>query len=158
MATIVADVNGKATITSVASIATIAADATETTATTETIATTESTVTTETMTNEFTTNEEISNLISKEAAVIIYFYSDNCAPCLSLRPKVQKLVDDSYPEVKLAFVNSEKYPALPAKYSIFSNPTILLFFDGREYRRESKYISIPQLSEAIERPYNMIFE
>jgi thioredoxin-like negative regulator of GroEL len=152
VATIVADVNGKATITSVASIA---ADAT---ATTETIATTESTVTTETMTNEFTTNEEISNLISKEAAVIIYFYSDNCAPCLSLRPKVQKLVDDSYPEVKLAFVNSEKYPALPAKYSIFSNPTILLFFDGREYRRESKYISISQLSEAIERPYNMIFE
>ncbi len=110
------------------------------------------------MNNEFTTNEEIKDLIVKEAAVIIYFYSDNCAPCLSLRPKVQQLVDEQYPETKLAFVNSEKYPTLPAEYSIFSNPTLLLFFEGREYRRESKYISIPQLSEAIERPYNMIFE
>ncbi len=110
------------------------------------------------MNNEFTTIEEIKNLIAKEAAVIIYFYSDNCAPCLSLRPKVQQLVDEQYPEIKLAFVNSEKHPAFPAEYSIFSNPTLLLFFDGREYRRESKYISIPQLSEAIERPYNMIFE
>jgi len=110
------------------------------------------------MTNEFTTKEEISKLISSEAAAIIYFYSDNCAPCISLRPKVQQLVDDNYPEIKLAFVNSEKYPLLPAEYSIFANPTLLLFFDGREYRRESKYISIPQLSEAIERPYSMIFE
>ena len=113
---------------------------------------------TKTMTNEFTTNQQISELIATEAAVIIYFYSDNCAPCLSLRPKVQQLVDESFPEIKLAFVNSEKHPSLPAEYSIFSNPTLLLFFDGREYRRESKYISIPQLSEAIERPYSMIFE
>ena len=110
------------------------------------------------MTNEFTTIEEINELVAKEVAVFIYFYSDNCAPCLSLRPKVQQLVDEVYPEIELAFVNSEKYPTLPATFNIFSNPTLLLFFEGREYRRESKYISIPQLSEAIERPYNMIFE
>jgi len=110
------------------------------------------------MTNEFTTELEISSLIAKEAAVIIYFYSDNCAPCLSLRPKVKQLVADNFPEIKLALVNSEKYPALPAVYSVFANPTIILFFEGREYRRESKYISIPQFSEAIARPYNMIFE
>jgi len=110
------------------------------------------------MTNEFTTKEEISSLITDEAAVIIYFYSDNCAPCLSLRPKVQQLVAEDFPEIKLALVNSEKYPALPAAYNVFANPTIILFFEGREYRRESKYISIPQLSQAIERPYNMIFE
>lgn len=110
------------------------------------------------MISEFTTNEEINSLIAEEEAVIIYFYSDNCAPCLSLRPKVQQLVTDDFHEIKLAFVNSEKYPAIPASYNVFANPTIILFFGGREYRRESKYISIPQLGEAIERPYNMIFE
>lgn len=110
------------------------------------------------MTNEFTNIEEINELIANEVAVIIYFYSDNCAPCVSLRPKVQKMVDDSFPEIKLAFVNSQKHPALPAAYSVFANPTLLLFFDGREYRRESKYISISQLSEVIKRPYKMIFD
>ncbi len=110
------------------------------------------------MTNEFTTKEEISSFITDMAAVIIYFYSDNCAPCLSLRPKVQQLVADDFPEIKLALVNSEKHPVLPAAYNVFASPTIILFFEGREYRRESKYISIPQLSQAIERPYNMIFE
>lgn len=110
------------------------------------------------MTNETTTIEEINELVAKEAAVIIYFYSDNCAPCISLRPKVQQLVAEDFPKVKLLLVNSEKYPALPASYGVFANPTIIIFFDGREYRRESKYISISQLSEDIERPYNMLFE
>ena len=110
------------------------------------------------MNNEITTKDEISNLIATEPAVITYFYSDNCAPCVSLRPKVQKLVDEDFPKIKLVLINAETLPELPAAYSVFSNPTLILFFDGREYRRESKYISIPQLSESIERPYNMLFE
>ncbi len=110
------------------------------------------------MTNEFTTNEQVNELIANQTAVIIYFYSDNCAPCVSLRPKVQQLVDNSFPNIKLAFVNSQKHPEIPTAFSIFANPTIVIFFEGREFRRESKYISIPQLSDAIERPYNMIFE
>ena len=110
------------------------------------------------MNNEFTTSEEINTLIATEAAVIIYFFSDNCAPCVSLRPKVQQLVDESFPKIKLVLINAETHPSLPATFSVFANPTLILFFDGREYRRESKYISIPQLSESIERPYNMLFE
>lgn len=110
------------------------------------------------MNNEMNTIEQVNALVAKEAAVIVYFYSDNCAPCVSLRPKVQQLIEKSFPEIKLVLVNSATNPSLPASYGVFSNPTIILFFDGREYRRESKYISIPQLSESIERPYNMIFE
>ncbi len=109
------------------------------------------------MNNKFSTVEEIKGLIENETAVIIYFYSDNCAPCVSLRPKVQQLVNESFPKIKLVLINAETHPALPAAFSVFANPTLILFFDRREYRRESKYISIPQLSESIERPYNMLF-
>lgn len=107
---------------------------------------------------EINNKEYVNNLIDNEVAVIVYFYNNNCAPCISLRPKVEKLVTDSFPQIKLVFVNSEMYPDIPATYSVFSNPTLIIFLEGREYRRESKYISIPQLSEAIERPYKMIFE
>ncbi len=109
------------------------------------------------MNNKFSTVEEIKGLIENETAVIIYFYSDNCAPCVSLRPKVQQLVNESFPKIQLVLINAEIHPALPAAFSVFANPTLILFFDGREYRRESKYISIPQLSESIERPYKMLF-
>ncbi|MBN2614797.1 MAG: thioredoxin family protein [Bacteroidales bacterium] len=110
------------------------------------------------MQNELTTLDQLEDLIHTEMASILYFYNDHCAPCISLRPKVIKLVEEEFPEIKLAFVNSEKFPELPARFSVFSNPTIILFFDGKEYRRESKYISIPQLSAEIERPYQLIFD
>lgn len=110
------------------------------------------------MQNELTTLAQVEELIQNEMASILYFYNDHCAPCISLRPKVIKLLEEEFPEIRLAFVNSEKFPELPARFSVFSNPTIILFFDGKEYRRESKYISIPQLSAEIERPYQLIFD
>lgn len=110
------------------------------------------------MKNELESMEQMDAIIQNETALILYFYNDHCAPCISLRPKVIQMVEEDFPEMKLAFINSEKHPELPAKFNVFSNPTILLFFEGREYRRESKYISIPQLTEEIARPYGMIFE
>lgn len=108
--------------------------------------------------NELMTLEEVENHIADETAAMVYFYNDNCAPCHSLRPKVIEMVKNDFPKMKLAFVNTLKYPELPARYSVFTNPTLITFFDGREYKRESKYISIPQLTESISRPYGMIFE
>ena len=110
------------------------------------------------MKNELETMEQMNAAVDNETALVLYFYNDHCAPCISLRPKVIQMVDEDFPEMKLAFINSEKFPELPAKYNVFSNPTIILFFEGREFRRESKYISIPQLAEEIARPYSMIFE
>ncbi len=96
-------------------------------------------------------------MIENEQAVLAYFYNNNCAPCISLRPKVEELVAGSFPRLKLVFINSEKHPEITGFYGIFSNPTLIVFLDGKEYRRESKYISILQLEETISRPYNMIF-
>lgn len=110
------------------------------------------------MYNELNTSEELDKVIAENTAVIVYFYSDKCAPCVSLRPKVLDLVEKKFPKMKLVFVNSEKTPIMPAKYNAFSSPTLIVFFEGKEHRRESKYISISQLSDVIERPYNMIFE
>ncbi len=110
------------------------------------------------MYNELSTSKELENIISANPAVVIYFYSDECAPCVSLRPKVMELVDKRFPKIVLAYVNSAKNPLLPAKYTVYSSPTLIIFFEGREYRRASKYISIPQLAETISRPYDMVFE
>jgi len=40
---------------------------------------------------------------------------------------------------------------------VYSTPTILVYFEGKEYIRESKYISIQQLEDKIRRYYDMIF-
>lgn len=110
------------------------------------------------MDNELNALSQIQDAIANDGGLIAYFYSDNCAPCISLRPKVKELLANDYPKMNLYFINSEKFPKIPAEFGIFSSPTLLVYFDRKEYLRKSKYISIPELSQGIERLYNMMFE
>lgn len=112
----------------------------------------------ETLSKEYETIEQVESLIGKESAVLLYFYSDNCAPCISLRPKVIEMVSEKFPNLSLGFVNAETYPEITARYGAFSFPTLITYFEGREFSRDSKYIAIPQLAESISRPYLMLFE
>lgn len=96
--------------------------------------------------------------LSNEPAVLLYFYSDACSPCISLRPKVEELISKDYPKIQIIWVNSASNPSISGHFGVFSNPSMLLFFEGQEHRRMSKYISLAQLEENIRRPYTLIFE
>lgn len=95
--------------------------------------------------------ERISRLRQNNAMALLYFYNDHCAPCISLRPKVEALLKDGFPSVSHLLINTDEHPKLSADYSVFSAPAIIILGDGREYRRFSKYISISELSEALSR-------
>lgn len=105
-----------------------------------------------------TTLVEIQNLIEKNEAVLIYFSTNHCAPCISLRPKVKDLLQTKFPKMKMEFMDAESALEMSGHFNVFASPTILLFFDGKETRRFSKYVSVAELEESIERYYTMIFE
>lgn len=96
--------------------------------------------------------------IKKEKALLIYFFNDDCAPCLSLRPKVEHLMVNFFPKMKFNLVNTKTDKELTAAFGIYSYPAILLFFDGKEYRRFSKYVSLTELKSVIDRYYHLLFE
>lgn len=108
--------------------------------------------------NEISNLDELVQIVKLETAVIVYFYNDDCPPCISLRPKVEELISGTFQKMKLHWVNSKNHPVIPANYSVFANPTILVFFEGKEFKRFSKYVSISELEEAIGRYYKLIFE
>lgn len=101
--------------------------------------------------------KDIENLIKDKASVLLYFFNDNCAPCKVLRPKVQELVETEFPKIEFRLINAEQFPATTARYGVFVSPTLLIFFEGKEYIRESKNISINELHDKIDRIYKLIF-
>lgn len=109
------------------------------------------------MDKEFSQLSQLQEAIANDEALIAYFYSDNCAPCISLRPKVKEMIEKDYPKMKLYFIHSEKYPEMRSEFGIFSNPTLLVYFDKKEYLRKSKYVSISELKQGIQRLYEMMF-
>lgn len=100
----------------------------------------------------------INEQVSQNPALLLYFFSNHCAPCISLRPKVQEMAAEDYPNLKVILIDSEAYPEITAQYGVFANPTLMVFFEGREFQRWSKFVSISQIAEAIDRPYSLLFE
>lgn len=101
---------------------------------------------------------ELQGALGSSGAILVYFYNDACAPCVALRPKVQEMMDKNYKKMDLLFINSAQFPELSAHYGVFASPTIIVFFEGRENFRVSKYVSIQELISKIGRYYSMLFD
>ena len=97
------------------------------------------------------------NQLKEEAALLAYFSTEACSVCKVLKPKVEAMVSAEFPEIKLAYVKSEVLPEVAAQNQVFAAPTILVFFDGREYIRKSRNVGVSELQEAIARPYELMF-
>lgn len=102
--------------------------------------------------------EELKTIIGTSGGTVVYFYNDMCAPCVALRPKVQEMIEREFCKIELVFLNTAEFPELAASYSVFASPTIIVFFEGRETFRVSKYVSIEELGIKIRRYYTMLFE
>jgi thioredoxin 1 len=102
--------------------------------------------------------QELQELITREKGLVLYFSSDSCSVCKVLKPKVKDLLQEQFPKMISRYVDIEKSPVISGQFRIFTIPTILIFFEGKEQLRYSRNISMHQLEESISRPYGMIFE
>ena len=103
-------------------------------------------------------NDELQQLISTEDATLIYVSSDECGVCKVLKPKIAELFSEKFPKTTLNYVSTTDIPEIAAQMSIFAIPTVLVFFNGQEFIRESRNIALGILEEKVERPYGMLFE
>ena len=102
--------------------------------------------------------DSLSKITGGKAAVMIYFSSQTCQACKGLRPRVADMMQMHFPRIEFVEVDAAENPIVTAEASVFTAPVILVFFEGKEYLRESKYISVDQLQEKISRYYNMLFD
>ena len=103
------------------------------------------------------TVSEVRELIVQKQGVVLYFKNDKCGPCMVLRPKVESLIKEEFPKMNFQIVDIVDTPILASEYNVFANPTILVFFEGKEYIRKSKYIGTLELAQEISRIYKMVF-
>ena len=102
--------------------------------------------------------EELQSIINKELAVLVYFNTQTCAVGEAVLPKIEGLIKNSFPKIKLLTVDLNFSPEISAHYRAFVEPTILVFYDGKETIRKSRNIGIHELAAAIKRHYQLIFE
>jgi len=109
------------------------------------------------MYTEIESFEEFLKLKKEEPALLAYFSTEACNVCKVLKPKVAELIQSEFSNIKLVYIKSDKLPEVAAQNQVFAAPTIIVYFDGREYIRKSRNIGIGELQIEIERPYSMMF-
>ncbi|MDA3953297.1 MAG: thioredoxin family protein [Bacteroidales bacterium] len=110
------------------------------------------------MINTISSIEELNYSIENKPASLIYFSHEKCNVCKVLKPKIQNLLQVDFPKIEMFYCDTVVNPEIAAQNSIFTVPTILVFFDGKEFLRKSRNIGIEELRKDIERPYNLLFE
>ena len=102
--------------------------------------------------------EEFSNVLKENEAVLAYFSTEICSVCKVLKPKVEEMISKSFPRIRAVYIQSDQLPELAAQLNVFTAPTVVVFFDGRESIRKSRAFGIDQLRGEISRPYDLLFE
>ena len=104
------------------------------------------------------TLESINQTLSTHDAVLLYFSAPTCNVCHALKPKLTEAIMEHFPTFVIESIDISETPEIASYFTIFAIPTVLIFFQGREFLRKSRHMSVGEVVEAIERPYNLMVE
>ena len=90
-------------------------------------------------------NENFKELIKEKT--IVDFYATWCGPCKMLGPVFEEVSKES--NIKFVKVDIDEHEDLCREYKVMSVPTLILFEDGKEVRRNIGFIPKDKLIEFI---------
>ena len=75
-----------------------------------------------------------SDILDRKGISLVEFYADWCAPCKIIVPVLEQIAQERT-DVTVGKVNIEKETALTSAYGIISVPTLIIFKEGKIYKR-----------------------
>ncbi|MCR5755611.1 MAG: thioredoxin family protein [Acetatifactor sp.] len=101
------------------------------------------------------TKDDFEEKVLRESLpVVVDFYSDSCVACKMLAPVLGELEDEYEEKLKVVKVNTNFDVELSEKYSIMSNPTVLIFQSGEEVARRVGSASYQEFEDWVMRSIN----
>jgi len=102
------------------------------------------------------TLETINQTLQSNDAVMLYFSAPSCNICHALKPKLIEAIFNDFPTFVIESIDISETPEISSHFSVFAIPTVLIFFQGREFLRKSRHMSVGEVVEDIRRPYNLM--
>lgn len=91
--------------------------------------------------------DQVKEFIAQNSAVIIA-KTQGCNVCLPVTLRLTEMMNE-YPTIPLSEVYIEDVPEFRGQHLVFTVPTIIVFFDGKEVHRESRFIDWEKLDSLL---------
>lgn len=85
-----------------------------------------------------------------DVPVVVDFYADWCQPCKLMAPMLDQLAADLQGEMLVAKLDTDANPAMAVRYGIRGIPTLIVFRDGEEWKRQTGLVPPDRLAELLE--------
>lgn len=92
---------------------------------------------------------ELDELINDGKPIVLYFSSETCNVCHSVLPKLISIIGDL--PVLFIKVKADMQPEICGQLLVFTVPTILIFYEGKEILRESRFIDFNNIEKMLDR-------
>lgn len=102
------------------------------------------------------TLETINHTLNTNDAVMLYFSAPTCNVCHALKPKLTEAILNDFPTFVIESIDISETPEIASHFTVFTIPTVLIFFQGREFLRKSRHMSVGEVVEDIRRPYSLM--
>lgn len=104
------------------------------------------------------TLESLTQALNSNDALMLYFSAPTCNVCHALKPKLTEAILKEFPTFVIESIDISENPEIASHFTVFTIPTVLIFFQGREFLRKSRHMSVAEVIEDIRRPYNLMVE
>jgi len=81
--------------------------------------------------------------------ILVDFYADWCGPCRMMAPAVDELARTSTGHALVAKLDTDASQKVASRYQIRGIPTVIVFRNGREARRQSGVMPLAALREMV---------
>ena len=95
----------------------------------------------------FQTFDHLKQFMAEEEQVILYFSSRDCNVCYAVFPKLMNIVNDH--PIKVVKINIDEHVEIAGQLLVFTVPTILMIYEGREILRESRFIDFEKVQRTL---------
>ncbi len=82
------------------------------------------------------TEQDLDRVVKDaEVPVLVDFYADWCGPCKVIAPLLDELASQRVGQVLVAKLDTDRNPAVSARFGIRGIPTLIVFRGGKEVER-----------------------
>lgn len=98
--------------------------------------------------NIITSEQQINEMMNQHDVAVLYFTTPTCNVCKAIFPRLEELMKE-YENVPLLKIDAASLTETSAQHLVFTVPTILIFNNGKEVLRESRFIDFSKIDRLL---------